>query len=490
MSELLKLSLTKARKMLERGDISATELTKAFIANAQDKNEELNAFIEITSDIALKQAQESEKRIKNGNAGMIDGIPIAIKDLFCTKGIRTTAASKMLNNFIPPYESTVTTLLRNNGGVCIGKTNLDSYAMGSTTHFSYYGATINPWKDALAPHKKLVPGGSSGGSACAVAANMSIGALGTDTGGSIRQPSSYCGIVGIKPTYGRCSRCGIIALASSLDQAGVFAKTVEDAAILLESISGYDPKDSTSLPITVPKFSASIGKSIQGLKVGIPSEITHDLISDDIANAWKLGQQYLQEAGAILVPISLSKMKYGLATYYIIMSAEASSNLARYDGIRYGERVNNSDYTFIETVEATRREGFGEETKRRIMLGTYVLSAKAFGEYYIRAQKVRKLVTIDFINAFKEVDVILTPTTASTAFSLEEKDDNPIALYMEDLMTVPISLAGLPAMSVPIGLSVGNMLPIGLQIIGKYYDEETIFRVGAVMEKEAKFPFL
>lgn len=487
-AELLNLSLTDARNKMLKGEITSVELVHAMVNNAVVKNKELNAFIEITSDIAVKQAYESDERIKNGTAGMIEGIPIAIKDLFCTNGIRTTAGAKILDNFIPTYDSTVTALLRHHGGVCVGKTNLDAYGMGSTNHFSYYGPCTNPWRDRRYPDTKLVPGGSSGGSAVAVAAQMSVGALGTDTGGSIRQPAAFCGVVGIKPTYGRCSRWGVIALASSFDQPGPIAKSVEDAAILLEAISGYDPKDPTSARICVPKFAAVIGNSIRGMKIGIPTNITENLVSAEIMDAWHLGQTYLREAGAELIPIQLQKIEYGLPTYYVLMSAEASSNLERYDGIRYGKRAKCENQTFAEMIENTRTEGFGDETKRRIMLGTYVLSDAAFGAHYIYAQKVRRLVANDFAEAFKQIDAILMPTTPGTAFSMEEQqNDDPIALYMADLLTVPISLAGLPAMSIPVALSSHSGLPIGLQIVGKYYDEETIFKIGAVIEREAQF---
>lgn len=486
--ELLNLSLVDAKHLMLKGDLSAVELVEAFLENIEVSNKELNAFIEVTVDLALQQARESDLRIKAGSVGLIEGIPIAIKDLFCIRGIRTTAGAKMLDSFIPQYDSTVTALLRKNGGVCVGKTNLDAYGMGSTTHFTYYGPTINPWKSTLHKSKKLVPGGSSGGSAVAVAARMSIGALGTDTGGSVRQPAALCGVVGMKPTYGRCSRYGVIALASSLDQPGVFAGSVEDAAVLLEAISGYDPHDSTSTPIHVPHFAGIIGKSVKGMRVGIPSNITADLVSEDVMRTWEMGQQYLKEAGMELVQVNLDKMRYSLPVYYILMSAESSSNLERYDGVRYGYSPEKSVSTFAEMVKTARTDGLGEETKRRIMLGTYVLSASAYGAHYIQAQKVRRLIADDFISAFQSVDVILTPTTPSTAFAIEDKGDDTIALYMEDLATVPASLVGLPAMSVPIALSKCEGLPIGLQIIGKYYDEESVFKVGYMLEKGALFP--
>jgi aspartyl-tRNA(Asn)/glutamyl-tRNA(Gln) amidotransferase subunit A len=411
------------------------------------------------------------------------GIPLGIKDLFCTEGVRTTAASKILGNFVPPYESTVTARLLRDGAVFLGKTNLDEFAMGSSNMTSAFGPVENPWKrngsDAV-----LVPGGSSGGSAAAVAARIAMGSTGTDTGGSIRQPAAFCGIAGIKPTYGRCSRWGIVAFASSLDQAGVFARTVGDCAMLLGSAAGFDPKDSTSVDRPVPDYLAATKRGVRGLRIGVPAEYRMDGMNPDVERLWQAGLAWLREAGAEIVDVSLPHTKYGLATYYIVAPAEASSNLARYDGVRYGLRVDGED--LIDLYERTRAEGFGDEVKRRIMIGTYVLSAGYYDAYYLRAQKVRALILNDFTEAFAKVDALLTPTAPTGAFGQGEKMDDPIAMYLNDVFTVPASMAGVPGMSVPAGLD-SQGLPLGLQVIGRPFDEETVFAVSQVIETAAAF---
>jgi aspartyl-tRNA(Asn)/glutamyl-tRNA(Gln) amidotransferase subunit A len=449
-------------------------------------NPRLNAFITTTPELALAQAEASDKRRVSGEAGLLDGIPLAIKDLFCTAGVRTTAASRILEPFVPPYESTVTQKLLDAGAVFLGKANLDEFAMGSSNITSGFGPVENPWKRA-GSDAKLVPGGSSGGSAAAVAARIAMGATGTDTGGSIRQPASFTGLAGIKPTYGRCSRFGVIAFASSLDQPGPMARTVEDAAILLQAMSGFDERDSTSAERPVPAFAAALGKGVKGLRIGIPAEYRMDGMSAEILALWEQGVAWLKDAGAEVVDISLPHTKYGLPVYYIVAPAEASSNLARYDGVRFGARVEGDD--LIDMYERTRAAGFGAEVKRRIMIGTYVLSAGYYDAYYLRAQKIRALILRDFTEAFGKVDAILTPTAPSAAFGLGEKMDDPVTMYLNDVFTVPASLAGVPAMSVPAGLSAEG-LPLGLQVIGKHFDEETVFAVSSVLERAAAFTAL
>ena len=481
MSELLKLSLSQARDALKAKKISAKELTNAYLQEIEKSK--LNAFITKTPERALADAEKSDAKIAKGEAGELEGIPLAIKDLFCTNGVRTTAASKILENFVPQYESTVTSKLWQAGAVMLGKTNLDEFAMGSSNTTSYFGNVINPHK-ANDSDKDLVPGGSSGGSATAVAAKLCLAATGTDTGGSIRQPAAFCGIVGIKPTYGRCSRFGTIAFASSLDQAGMFARNVRDAAIVQTVISGHDPKDSTSSPIASPNFEQALTGNVKGLRIGIPKEYRPDGINQEISEIWDKGIDWLKAAGAEIVDISLPHTKYALATYYIIAPAEASSNLARYDGIRFGLRVNGETGSLNDLYCKTRAAGFGAEVKRRIMIGTYVLSAGYYDAYYKKAQKVRYLIRQDFIDAFTKVDAILTPTAPSAAFAIGENSNDPIAMYLNDVFTVPSSLAGLPAIAIPAGLSK-NGLPLGLQIIGKAFDEETVFRVAGVMEEAA-----
>ena len=435
-----------------------------------------------TPEKALEQAKAADEKYKNGTNGALEGIPLGIKDLFCTRGIRTTACSHILDGFVPPYESTVTQKLLDAGAVFLGKLNMDEFAMGGSNETSFYGPAVNPWsKD-----KKLVAGGSSGGSAAAVAANICAAATGTDTGGSIRQPSAFCGVTGIKPTYGRCSRYGIIAFASSLDQAGPIAKDVRDCAVMLKNMAGHDVRDSTSAKAEVPDFEKFIGMDVRGMKIGIPAEYRPDGLNAEIAAVWDRGIEMLKARGADIVDISLPHTKYALATYYIIAPAEASSNLARYDGLRYGLRVpgEHLDNMYINS----RTEGFGKEVKRRIMIGTYVLSAGYYDAYYLKAQKVRRLIRDDFVKAFEKCDVILTPTAPTPAFPIGDKSmlENPINMYLNDVFTVSVSLAGLPAMSLPAGLSAEG-LPLGLQIIGKAFDEGSVFKTASALEEDIKF---
>jgi aspartyl-tRNA(Asn)/glutamyl-tRNA(Gln) amidotransferase subunit A len=481
LADLTSLTLTEARDGLRAMKFSAREITRAHVA-AIERARNLNAFVLETPERALEMAAASDKRLAAGKAGPLEGLPLAIKDLFCTEGVRTTACSKILANFVPTYESTVTANLWRDGAVLLGKTNMDEFAMGSSNESSCFGPVSNPWrrKGSNAP---LVPGGSSGGSATAVAAQLCLGATGTDTGGSIRQPAAFTGTVGMKPTYGRCSRWGVVAFASSLDQAGPFARTVRDAAILLRSMSGHDPKDSTSADVAVPDFEAAAGKSIKGRKIGIPKEYRVEGMPAEIEKLWTDGANWLKDAGAELVEISLPHTKYALPAYYIVAPAEASSNLARYDGVRYGLREPGRDV--IEMYEKTRGEGFGAEVKRRVLIGTYVLSAGYYDAYYLRAQKVRTLIKRDFEQVFaKGIDAVLTPATPSAAFAAGEKGSDPVAMYLNDIFTVTVNMAGLPAIAVPAGRDrVG--LPLGLQLIGRAFDEETLFTVGAVIEQAA-----
>ncbi len=483
MAELTGITLAAGRDLLESGGVSAKELAEAHVA-AMDSARDLNAFIVETPERAIADAEASDARRAKGEAlGPLDGVPLAIKDLFCTEGVQTTAASHILKGFIPPYESTVTAKLRAAGTVMLGKTNLDEFAMGSSNETSYFGNVENPWR-RTGDNLPLVPGGSSGGSATAVAADLCLGATGTDTGGSIRQPAAFCGIVGMKPTYGRCSRWGIVAFASSLDQAGPMTKTVRDAAIMLRSMAGFDPKDSTSADLMVPDFEAALVGGVQGLRVGIPTEYAVDGMNSEIAELWDVGKKMLADAGAELVDVSLPNTKYALPAYYIIAPAEASSNLARYDGVRYGLRLDAADLT--EQYEKTRGAGFGAEVRRRILIGTYVLSAGYYDAYYKKAQRVRALIANDFADAWDVCDVMLTPTTPGAAFAMGEKSDDPIAMYLNDVLTVPASLAGLPAISLPVGLS-GEGLPLGLHVIGRPFDEETVFRAAQALEDAARF---
>jgi len=454
--------------------ISIKELNEIFIKRLKEK-EHLNIFIYFDEDKVLNQIKKLEKNSYKGN---LHGIPLGIKDLFCTSSMPTTAGSKILENFNPTYESFVTQKLLDNGSVFIGKTNLDEFAMGSATNTSFFGNTINPLST---PKKPLVPGGSSGGSAAAVAAKLCLGATGTDTGGSIRQPASFCGVVGSKPTYGLCSRWGIVAFASSLDQAGVFANNVEDSAILLREIAGHDIRDSTSANIKIPDYYNNLNDDLSGKTVGIPKEYSTEGISDEIKVVWDKATKILEKKGVKVKHISLPHTKYALPTYYIIAPAEASSNLARYDGVKYGYRVSDAS-NLDQMYELTRSEGFGTEVKRRILIGTYVLSAGYYDAYYLKAQKVRKLIANDFTEAFKECDFILTPTAPSVAFPLGEKEDDPIKMYLNDIFTVPASLAGLPGISIPFGTDKDN-LPLGIQLLSKHFNEQEIFNASYVLEK-------
>ena len=473
------LTIAAAARALRTKDLSARELTEAHLAG-MERLASLNAYITATPELALRQADAADAALARGEAGALCGIPLGIKDLFCTAGTRTTAASRILSDFVPPYESTVTANLLRDGAVFLGKTNLDEFAMGSSNESSAFGPVVNPWSPAGAT---LVPGGSSGGSAAAVAAGLAMGATGTDTGGSIRQPASLCGIAGMKPTYGRCSRWGVVAFASSLDHPGPFARTVADAALLLGSMAGFDPKDSTSADRAVPDFAAACARGVRGLRIGVPLEYRQEGMNPGIVALWEQGLAWLRDAGAQTVDVSLPHTKYGLAAYYIVAPAEASSNLARYDGVRFGHRVDGGDLT--DLYERTRAEGFGEEVRRRILIGTYVLSAGYYDAYYTRAQKVRALILQDFTEAFRHVDALLTPTTPNAAFAQGEVAD-PVTMYLNDVYTVPADLAGIPAMSVPAGLD-GMGLPLGLQVMGRPFDEETVFAVGAALERAAGF---
>jgi aspartyl-tRNA(Asn)/glutamyl-tRNA(Gln) amidotransferase subunit A len=482
---LLALNLAEARDGLTRKRFSARELTAAY-NDAVAEVEPLNAYITPTPEHALAMADAADGRLARGEALPLDGLPIAVKDIFCTKDILTTAGSHILDGFRPPYESTVTEKLWQTGAVMLGKTNLDEFAMGSSNTTSWYGPVKNPWRRP-GDNRPLVPGGSSGGSAAAVAAHAALAATGTDTGGSIRQPASFCGIVGLKPTYGRCSRWGVVAYASSLDHPGPMGRTVRDVAILLRAMAGHDPKDSTSAPAAVPDYEAALDGDIRGLRVGIPLEYRVDGMPDEIEALWRQGVEWLREAGAEPVEISLPMTKYALPAYYIIALAEASSNLARYDGVRFGLRVDGD--SLEEMYELTRAAGFGAEVRRRVLIGTYVLSSGYYDAYYLKAQRVRTLIAGDFARAFERVDCILTPTAPSAAFAIGEKSDDPIKMYLNDVFTVPANLAGVPAVSVPAGLS-GDGLPLGLQITGRAFDEETVLRAAEVMERAGQFRHL
>ena len=482
---LLALNLAEARNGLARKAFSARELAAAY-NDAVAEAKPLNAYITPTPERALAMADAADERRVRGAASPLDGIPIAVKDLFCTKGVLTTAGSHILDGFHPPYESTVTERLWQAGAVMLGKANLDEFAMGSSNTTSWYGPVENPWRRP-GDNRPLVPGGSSGGSAAAVAARAALAAIGTDTGGSIRQPASFCGIVGLKPTYGRCSRWGVVAYASSLDHPGPIGRTVRDVAIMLGAMAGHDPRDSTSAPVPVPDFEAALSDDIRGLRVGIPKEYRLDGMPGEIEAMWQRGVEWLKEAGAEAVEISLPMTKYALPAYYIIAPAEASSNLARYDGVRFGLRVEGD--SLDEMYELTRAAGFGAEVRRRVLIGTYALSAGYYDAYYLKAQRVRTLIARDFAAAFERVDCILTPTAPSAAFGIGENTDDPIAMYLNDVFTVPANLAGLPAISVPAGLS-GDGLPLGLQITGRAFDEETVLRIARVLESAASFRHL
>ncbi len=481
MSELTTLTLAEARDLLRKRKFSATELTKAHIAALKEARA-LNAFVLETPERALEMAARADAALAKKKGGPLAGLPIGVKDMFATAGVRTTACSSMLGNFVPTYESTVTANLWRDGAVMLGKLNNDEFAMGSSNETSHYGAVVSPWR-RKGSDAKLVPGGSSGGSAAAVAAGLCLGATGTDTGGSIRQPAALTGIVGIKPTYGRCSRWGIVAYASSLDQAGPFARTVGDAAILLRTMAGHDPRDTTSVDVPVPDYEAAPGRSVKGMKIGIPKEYRVKGMPDEVEALWRKGADWLKAAGAEVVEVSLPHTKYALAAYYIVALAEASSNLARYDGVRYGLRVPAPDIAGM--YEETRAAGFGKEVRRRILIGTYVLSVGYYDAYYLRAQKVRTLIKSDFEQCFDAgVHAILAPTTPSAAFAIGEKSEDPVSMYLNDVFTVTVNMAGLPGISVPAGLDAQG-LPLGLQLIGRPFDEETLFSLGSVMEEAA-----
>lgn len=486
MSKLTDLTMTEALSGLEKKEFTATELTDHYIAAAERGQKATNAFVTTTFDQAREAAKASDARRAAGKAGAMEGMPIAMKDLYCTKGVRTTASSKILANFIPQYESTVSQKLADAGCITLGKASLDEFAMGSSNTTSAFGNVISPWTgaDPAGATRQLVPGGSSGGSAAAVCGRFAIAATGTDTGGSIRQPAAITGIVGIKPTYGRCSRFGIIAYASSLDQAGPLTRSVPDAALMLRTMAGRDPKDSTSINMPVPDFTQALGQSIKGLRIGIPREYRIDGIPAEIDAIWDKGAQMLRDAGAEVVEISLPHTKYALPTYYIIAPAEASSNLARYDGVRFGVRVEGEN--LADMYDNTRGAGFGAEVRRRILMGTYVLSAGYYDAYYRKAQRVRRLIREDFIKAFDHCDVILTPSAPSTAFAIGEKEDDPIKMYLEDVFTVTLNLAGLPGIVVPVQ-TCADGLPMGLQMIGRPFDEMSLFKVASALEAAAGF---
>ena len=483
MTNLTHLTIKEALTGLKKKEFTATELTEAHI-KATEAARDLNCYITETFDVARQQAKESDARYAKGEGRLLDGVPIAMKDLFCTTGIQTTAASKILKGFKPPYESTVSANMFRDGCVMLGKANLDEFAMGSSNTTSAYGNVINPWRSTTHPEKQLVPGGSSGGSAAAVAARIAMGSTGTDTGGSIRQPAAFCGIAGIKPTYGRCSRWGIVAFASSLDQAGPFARTVEDCALLLQSMAGFDAKDSTSVNKPVPDYTQSLTQSLKGLKVGVPKEYRVDGTSAEIIKLWERGVEMMRDAGAEIVDVSLPHTKYALQTYYVVAPAECSSNLARYDGVRFGQRVEGDN--LVDTYEKTRAAGFGKEVKRRILIGTYVLSAGYYDAYYNKARRVRQLILNDFTEAYKKCDVLLTPTAPTPAFAIGENQKDPVTMYLNDVFTIPASMAGMPGMSIPVGLSADG-LPLGLQILGRPFDEETVFKASYALEKAANF---
>ena len=476
MSDITNKSLTEIVDLIKKKEIKSEEVTNSYIKNIK-KGKKLNSFITESFDSALTKSKNFDT--KPNYESLLPGVPLAVKDLFCTNGVKTTAGSKMLENFVPTYESTITTNLWSEGSFLLGKLNCDEYAMGSSNETSFFGNVINPVKE------NTVPGGSSGGSASALAADLTPATIGTDTGGSIRQPASFTGTVGLKPTYGLCSRWGVVAFASSLDQAGPMTKTVSDCALMLEAMAGFDPKDSTSIDRKKENYSKKLNKNIKGLKIGIPKEYRVDGMPNEIETLWEKGKKILKEEGAEISDISLPHTEYALPTYYIVAPAEASSNLARYDGVKYGFRSSKGS-NLIEMYENTRSEGFGDEVKRRILIGTYVLSSGYYDAYYIKAQKVRQLIKSDFDNAFTKVDAILTPSTPSSAFKIGEKKDDPISMYLNDIFTVPANLAGIPAMSVPVGHDKNN-LPLGLQLIGKPLGEQTILNLAFSMESKSNF---
>ena len=485
MTELTSLTIAEAREKLKAKEFTSVELTESYLKAIDAANQVFNAYIAVTPEKALEMAKASDTRRASGTVGALEGIPLGIKDLFGTRDVHTQACSHILDGFKPKYESTVTQNLWDDGAVMLGKLNMDEFAMGSSNETSHYGAVINPWK-ANGSNQQLVPGGSSGGSAAAVAAHLCAGATATDTGGSIRQPAAFTGTVGIKPTYGRCSRWGVVAFASSLDQAGPMARDVKDCAILLENMAGFDAKDSTSLNLPVPKWEELLSGDLKGKKIGIPKEYRLDGTPEEILALWDQGIAWVKDAGAEVVEVSLPHTKYALPTYYIIAPAEASSNLARYDGVRYGLRELADGQNLQDMYAATRAAGFGPEVQRRILIGTYVLSAGFYDAYFTQASKVRTLIAQDFENAFTVCDLLLTPTAPSSAFALGEKSADPLAMYLNDVFTVPASLAGLPAMSVPAGLDSAG-LPLGLQIIGKPLDEQGVLGAGLAIEQRAGF---
>ena len=485
MSNLTELGVAGIRDGFRAGDFSAREVADAFNA-AVAGAKALNAFIVETPDHAIAAAEQADRDRSEGNVRALSGVPIGMKDLFCTKGVQTTAASHILEGFVPQYESTVSSRLWAAGAGMLGKLNMDQFAMGSSNETSAFGNVISPWRRNDGGNAPLAPGGSSGGSSSAIAARIVPGATGTDTGGSIRQPAAFTGISGIKPTYGRCSRWGIVAFASSLDQAGAMAHDVRDCAILLEAMAGFDPKDSTSLDLPVPDWEAALSGDLKGKRIGIPKEYRVDGMPTEIDALWEQGIGWVKDAGAEVVEVSLPHTKYALPAYYIIAPAEASSNLARYDGVRYGLRDLPDGAGLQDMYAATRAAGFGAEVKRRIMIGTYVLSAGFYDAYYTQAQKVRTLIARDFDAAWELCDLLLTPTAPSAAFALGEKSADPLAMYLNDVFTVPSSLAGLPAMSVPAGLD-GQGLPLGLQVIGKALDEQGVLNAGLALEQRAGF---
>ena len=484
MTDLTSLSLTDALDGLNSKSFSSVELTTAFLDNIEKSNAALNAYVVVTRDKALEMAAASDERRAKGEGGVLEGAPLGIKDLFCTEGVRTTACSHILGEFKPTYESTVTSNLWREGAVMLGKLNMDEFAMGSSNETSFFGDVVNPWRRSDGGNAKLTPGGSSGGSASAVSADLCLAATASDTGGSIRQPAAFTGTVGIKPTYGRASRYGMVAFASSLDQAGPIAKNVKDAALMLNVMCSHDAKDSTSLKVDQPDWTKCVGEPVKGMKIGVPKEYRVDGMPEDIEKLWQQGIDWLKEAGCEIVDVSLPHTKYALPAYYIVAPAEASSNLARYDGMRYGLRSDGKDLTGI--YSNTRAEGFGAEVKRRLMIGTYVLSAGYYDAYYLKAQKVRTKILEDFKTVFEEVDALLTPTCPSAAFALGELTNDPITMYLNDVFTVTANLAGLPGISVPVALD-HNGLPLGLQVIGKALDEAACFKVAAQLEESAQF---
>jgi aspartyl-tRNA(Asn)/glutamyl-tRNA(Gln) amidotransferase subunit A len=484
MTGLTQLTLSDAVDGLKAKKFSSKEITQAFLTEIDKSNRHLNAYVVVTADKALKMAEGADKNLAKGKGGRLEGAPLGIKDLFCTKGVRTTACSSILGEFTPTYESTVTQNLWDQGAVMLGKLNMDEFAMGSDNGTSRFGPPASPWR-RKGSNAKLTAGGSSGGSATAVSSDLCLAATASDTGGSIRQPAAFTGTVGIKPTYGRASRYGMVAFASSLDQAGPLAKSVKDAALMLEIMCSGDPKDSTSLRLQIPNWTASVGKSIKGMKIGVPKEYRVDGMPEEIEKLWQKGIEWVKAAGATIVDVSLPHTKYALPAYYIVAPAEASSNLARYDGIRYGAR-QTGDGSLTSTYETTRAKGFGAEVQRRLLIGTYVLSAGYYDAYYLRAQKVRTRILQDFEQAFQKCDALLTPATPSAAFAYGEKGDDPVAMYLNDIFTVTANLAGLPAIAVPAGVDAQG-LPLGLQVIGKALDEEACFKVGAEIERAAAF---